>query len=100
MSYQKTAREYNTFQANLTKAQREEKMYTITQSELASNPGVSYYRSIGKIFMKSPQEDITNHLSTNIEQQKKQQTDLSSKIEYLEKRLKSQQLNMQELTSG
>jgi stress-induced-phosphoprotein 1 len=102
MLHNKTAREYNTFQANLNKAQREEKMYGITLQELEKNPAASgnYYRSVGKIFVKSTQPQVVEHLEKNISGQKKKQQELTGKLEYLEKRLKSQQLNMKELTSG
>ena len=102
LQHNKTAREYNTFQANLTKAQREEKMYGITMQELEKNPATSgnYFRSVGKIFMKSTQPQVLEHLQKNIAGQQKKQQELTGKLEYLEKRLKSQQLNMKELTSG
>ena len=47
----------------------------------------------------SPLDSIhTTHLENNIEGQKKKQQELTGKSEYLEKRLKSQQMNMKELT--
>ena len=100
IQHNKTAREYNTVQANYNKAQREEKVYSITRKELDDNPGTGeYFRSVGKVFVKSTQPQIIEHLDTNIAAQQKKQQELSGKIQYLEKRLKSQQLNMKELTS-
>lgn len=100
VQYSQTAREYNTVKANLNKAVREEKMYGITLSEVKDHPSVSgdYFRSVGKLFMRSSQSDILSHLEGNIESQKKKQQELTGKSEYLEKRLKSQQMNMKELT--
>jgi len=99
IQYGNTAREYNTVKANLTKAAREEKMYGVTFSEVKENPSVSgdYFRSVGKLFMRSSQTDILEHLETNIQGQKKKQQELTGKSDYLEKRLKSQQMNMKEL---
>ncbi len=99
IQYGNTAREYNTVKANLNKAVREEKMYGLTLSEVKENPSVSgdYFRSVGKLFLRSSQSDILQHLENNIEGQKKKQQELTGKSEYLEKRLKSQQLNMREL---
>jgi chaperonin cofactor prefoldin len=99
VQYSNTAREYNTVKANLNKAAREEKMYGITLSEVKENPSISgdYFRSVGKLFMRSSQTDIFKHLETNIQGQKKKQQELNGKSEWLEKRLKSQQMNMKEL---
>ncbi|KAG7358489.1 TPR repeat-containing serine/threonine protein kinase [Nitzschia inconspicua] len=100
VQHNKTAREYQTVQANLTKAQREEKMYNLTFEELKERPSAKYYRSVGKVFMQSSQPQIFEHLESNINSQQKKQQELTGKMEYLEKRLKSQQLNMKELTSS
>ena len=99
VQYGNTAREYNTVKANLTKAAREERMYGITLSEVQQNPSSSgdYFRSVGKLFMRSSESDILNHLEGNIESHKKKQQELTGKSDYLEKRLKSQQMNMKEL---
>jgi chaperonin cofactor prefoldin len=100
MQHSKTAREYNTVQANFSRAQREEKMYSLTRKELEENPSQGeYFRSVGKVFVKSTHPKIMEHLDNNIATQQKKQQEISGKIQYLEKRLKSQQLNMKELTS-
>mmetsp|Transcript_8030 Transcript_8030/g.19753 ORF Transcript_8030/g.19753 Transcript_8030/m.19753 type:complete len:256 (+) Transcript_8030:144-911(+) len=99
IQYGQTAREYNAVKANLNKAMREEKMYGLTLSEVQQRPSVSgdYFRSVGKLFMRSSEPDILSHLENNIEGQKKKQQELTGKSDYLEKRLKSQQMNMKEL---
>ena len=97
----KTAREYNEVQANYNRATREEKMYSITKKELDQNPSQGdYFRTVGKVFVKTTEPKIMEHLDTNIAAQQKKQQEFSGKIQYLEKRLKSQQLNMKELTSS
>ncbi|MGK3745577.1 MAG: chaperonin cofactor prefoldin [Bacillariaceae sp.] len=100
MQYGTSAREYNTVNANLNKAQREEKMYGITLSEVEQNPSASgnYFRSVGKLFLQSTKPEVTEHLQSNIDNQKKTQEELTGKKDYLEKRLKSQQMNMKELS--
>ncbi|KAL3924261.1 MAG: hypothetical protein SGARI_006068, partial [Bacillariaceae sp.] len=101
VQYNKTAQDYNSVQANFNKAQREEKVYSITRKELDENPSQGeYFRTVGKVFVKSTQPKIMEHLDSNIELQQKKQEEFSGKIKYLEKRLKSQQLNMKELTSS
>ncbi len=101
LQHSKTSREYSSFQASLNQAQREEKMYGLTLQELQNNPPASgnYYRSVGKLFVKSSQPQIFQHLETNVASQQTKQQEVKGKLEYLEKRLKSQQLNMKELTS-
>lgn len=111
--YTTTVREYNLVQANYQKAVREDKMYNITLKELEDNPatassashsdgggGGEYYRRVGKIFMKSTYTDVIDHLHKNIDHHRKKQQDHQGKLQYLEKKLKSQQLNMNELTGG
>jgi len=100
VQYGNTAREYNTVQANRMRAEKEEKMYGITLNEVKETPSVSgeYFRSVGKLFLRQSQKEIHEHLEKNIRNQKKQQQELTGKSEYLEKRLKSQQLNIKELT--
>jgi tetratricopeptide (TPR) repeat protein len=105
-------REYHSVQADLQRAQREEKMYGITQAELESNPskassggdgdgtGAYYYRSVGKLFLKSTSGQITDHLTRNVATQQAKQKECTGRLEYLEKRIKSIQLNMRELTGA
>mmetsp|Transcript_26077 Transcript_26077/g.61938 ORF Transcript_26077/g.61938 Transcript_26077/m.61938 type:complete len:335 (-) Transcript_26077:1320-2324(-) len=107
VQYSTTAREYSLVQADLQKAVREDKMYNITLKELQENPAKQskgdgddgrYYRSVGKIFLKSSHNDVVDHLNKNIDVHQKKQKAHKGKLEYLEKKLKSQQLNMKELT--
>lgn len=103
-----TSRDYNTVAANLNKVVREAKMAQITQEELeksttsneASGSSSSYYKSIGKIFLKQDRTQIMDHLKSSVDECAKKETDLKQKLEYLERRLKSQQQNMQELMAA
>ena len=101
VQHSQASREYNTVQANLNKTQREHKMNEITLQELEANPSSGgYYKSVGKIFMKSTSDRVLDNLKSSMEEQKKKETDLKQKIEYLERRIKSQEQNMQELASS
>lgn len=96
-----TSREYNKIKANLTKSQREQKMSEITLAELEKNPSTGcHFRSAGKVFIKQPRDEIFSFLKTTMDRHDKLQTDLQQKIEFLERRLLSQQANVRELTSS
>lgn len=96
-----TSREYNKVQANLTKLLREQRMNEITLNELEKNPSEgSYFRSIGKVFVKHARDDIYGHLKSVMEEQGKNQSDLMQKSDFLERRMQSQQQNVQELRTS
>jgi chaperonin cofactor prefoldin len=101
VQHSQTVREYNTAQANLTKSQREHKMQEITHKELQEQPAESAcYRTIGKVFVKSTRGNVLDHIQSNMDLQQKKQADMTQKLDYLERRIKSQQQNMQELVSS
>ena len=56
------------------------------------------YRSIDKMFMLTPRSEVMTHLDDSIERESKIETDLEGKLDYLERRMKSQQANIAELT--
>ena len=101
LQYGQSAREYKTVQVNLDKTQREQRISGITLSELEANPSVgAYYRSVGKCFMKSSRDKVLDHLKSAQQEYTKKETDLTQKLEYLGRRMKSQQQNMKELVSS
>ena len=101
VQYAETTREYSKVQANLSKLQREHKINQITFEELEKNPGDgAYFRSAGKIFMKHPRDDIFGYLKGTMDLQAKKESELIQKTEFLERRLHSQQQNVQELRSA
>jgi len=76
-------------------------MNQITLDDLATNPSSgAYFKSVGKIFLKSTKEKVTEQLESSVENQKKKENDLKQKMDYLERRIKSQEQNMQELLSS
>lgn len=101
LQHAETTREYNKVQANLSKLQREHKINQITLDELEKNPSEgAYFRSTGKVFMKHDRDDIFGHLKNVMGEQGKRQTELVQKMEFLERRIHSQQQNVQELRSS
>lgn len=96
-------RDYNVVTANIGKSQKELKMNEITVSELEKLPKDSdskMYRGIGKMFMLCSQEEVFEHLETEMTEDAKKITDMTQKKDYLERRMTSQQQNIKELTSS
>lgn len=101
-----TAKEYRVAKANLTKSQNGRRSGELTKEELERLPSprggtdARMYRGVGKMFMLSSRTDIMSHLEEGIEREGKEEKDLTAKLEYLERRMKSQQQNIQELTKS
>ena len=98
--YVQTNREFNTVKANIIKAQREHKSHEITKTELEKLPedeDSQMYRGIGKMFLLSDRDEVMDHLTKSIDDEKKREHDLTQKMEYLERQMKSQRQNMEEL---
>jgi chaperonin cofactor prefoldin len=98
--YVQTLREHQTVEANLTKARREYKSHQLTKLELdklAPTEEARMYRSVGKMFLLSSRQQVMERLDKDMETEKKREEDLLQKQDYLERRLKSQQQNIQEL---
>lgn len=98
-----TTKEYRMVKANIMKVQNGKKSNQLTKGELEKLPPGSdskMYRSVGKMFMLASRGEIMNYLEDNIEREGKEEKDLSGKLEYLERRMKSQQQNIQELTKS
>jgi len=96
-------RDYNVVNANIGKSQKELKMNEITVSELEKLPKDSdskMFRGIGKMFMLCSQDEVFEHLDHEMTDDKKKITDMMQKKDYLERRMKSQQQNIRELTSS
>uniref|UniRef100_A0A7R9X0M1 Hsp70-Hsp90 organising protein n=1 Tax=Craspedostauros australis TaxID=1486917 RepID=A0A7R9X0M1_9STRA len=98
IQYSQSTREYNAVQAHMNKSLREQKMQQVTQEELGKDDSnLAMYKSVGKVFVKSSKENIMEYLETSVAEQGKKQKDMTQKLEYLEKRIKSQRQNMEEL---
>eukprot|EP00934_Nitzschia_sp_Nitz4_P004799 Nitzschia sp. Nitz4//scaffold110_size71422//65582//66435//NITZ4_005886-RA/size71422-augustus-gene-0.17-mRNA-1//-1//CDS//3329533125//4789//frame0 len=101
MQLAETAREYNVVKANLSKFEREQKMNQLTLSEIEKNPSQgAYFKSVGKIFVKHDQKSILDHLTSSLESQTKRESEIKHKLEYLERRMETQQQNIKEVAAS
>jgi chaperonin cofactor prefoldin len=101
--YVQTSREISIAQANVSMAQREYKANEITKAELdkvSEAVDTKMYRSVGKMFLLSSRSDVVDHLTQSMQSDKRREAELTQKLEYLEKRLKSQRLNIEELVKA
>ena len=77
------------------------KAHELTKNELEKLPisdtDTRMYRSIGKMFMLSSRPEVMENIEKSMAMEKLRETDLLQKQEYLERRIKSQQQNIQEL---
>jgi chaperonin cofactor prefoldin len=114
-SYQQTARDYQISQANLHKYQREYQIAELTSRELSdvatatvdatkiaadTSCATSYptcYRSIGKMFLKTPYDEVQSKLEQQMKECQNKEQDIQQQMVYLEKKLESQKKNMNEL---
>lgn len=96
--YVQMNRELETIKIDRSRAEREFKLAEITKADIAELPETSAcYRSIGKMFLRESREEIVTHLDKNMEEATKTETAMKQKAEYLEKKLKSQRQNIEEL---
>ena len=101
LQYNQANREFNTVNANMVKTQREYHINELTKAELDELPAdANCYRSIGKMFMMSSKPGVMEHLEKRMDEQKKKEADMTQKLEYLERRIKSTQKNMEELVAS
>lgn len=98
LQHAETAREYNKVEANRSKLKREQRMNQLTLDELEKNPSNgAHFQSLGKIFLKQDRSSIFKKVHDSMEKQRKNETDLSQKMEFLRRRMESQQQNLREL---
>jgi chaperonin cofactor prefoldin len=96
--YAQTSREMGAVQANLNTIQQESRIAELTKGELEPIDGSTQcYRQIGKLFLRSSKDQVVQHLDEQLEDHKKKEKDLTSKMDYLERRLKSQKQNIDEI---
>jgi stress-induced-phosphoprotein 1 len=96
--YVQMNRELETLKVNVMKSERESKMAEYTKADLdLLPPSSACYRSIGKMFLKESREDVVAFLNKNMETASNDKEDALKKMEYLEKKIKSQKQNMEEL---
>jgi tetratricopeptide (TPR) repeat protein len=100
--FRTSARDYNICKSNIEKCQREHKINEITKDELDKLPlsesDSKMYRGIGKMFLMASRTEVNEYLQDEIGLVKKKEWEYQAKLEYLEKRLKSQKQNIEELS--
>jgi chaperonin cofactor prefoldin len=94
-----TSIELGTVQATAIRAQKEYNIANLTREELERSvpEEARCFRSIGKMFARTTRSDMLTHLQDKMTVQSKLSNDLVQKADYLERQLKSQQQNIQEL---
>lgn len=96
--YAQTSREMGAVQASMNAIQQESRIAELTKAELEPLDGSTQcYRQIGKLFLRSSKDQVVHHLDEQLEEHKKKEKDLTSKMDYLERRLKSQKQNIDEI---
>jgi chaperonin cofactor prefoldin len=102
VQYTRTSREMQTVQVNLNKTQRGYQVSELTSQELSTSipDPANCYRSVGKMFLQSSKAGCLQHLNSAMEMQRKIEEDLTKQIEYLDRQMKSQRQNMDELVGS
>ena len=96
--YMQLNRELETIKVDRARADRELKLAEFTKAGLGELPETSAcYRSVGKMFLRQTREEVVTHLIKNMEEASKMETTMKQKAEYLEKKMKSQRQNIEEL---
>ncbi|KAL3782670.1 hypothetical protein ACHAWO_002595 [Cyclotella atomus] len=94
-----TTKEYRTVKASILMSQKSKRSNELTKSELEQIPTADkMYRGVGKMFMLQDRKDVVEYLDREIERETKSEGDLVGKLDYLERRIKSMQSNIGELT--
>ncbi|CAM9841194.1 unnamed protein product [Pylaiella littoralis] len=93
-----TKRELAEVEAQLQANLREAKRGVLTRGELERvGDGTPMYQSVGKMFLSQTKEEISALLDGQRESKSKSEAQLQSKLSYLQKRLASEQSNLDEI---
>jgi tetratricopeptide (TPR) repeat protein len=98
-----TVRDYSYVNGDIIKAQKSQRVNEITIRELDTLPKDSdpkMYMGVGKMFVATTSEDVHKTLEQENKDFEKKATEMTQRKEYLERRMKSQQQNIIELTSN
>lgn len=98
--YQQIHRDLQVTLSDLQKSEKEQKIAEITKGDIADLAGEARcYRSVGKMFLLSSKDNVDAGLKEKIETSKVSQVKLKEKVAFLEKRLKTQEQSIKELTA-
>ena len=88
-------------QVRLANMQRESRATQATGHQISElNAEVPLYRAVGKAFVATPRAEVEEKLEKDLETNIRNQRDLTDRVEYLERRIQSNTVNLKELTAG
>lgn len=103
IQYTRMVREHGTLQAHWQAAKRQGTVADLTRQEITGIPeNAKCYRSVGKAFLRAwdNKSQVEEYLEKERADLAKQETEYLQKLEYLERRIKSQRQNMEELIAS
>jgi|TARA_B110000305_G_C19244741_1_gene541750 chaperonin cofactor prefoldin len=93
-----TKREINEVSQYLARAQREQKMSALTVGDLENvGDDVKMFQGVGKMFMRATHDEIIKNVTAASKGEEKKEVELQKKLDYLQKKFKSQTENYWEL---
>jgi tetratricopeptide (TPR) repeat protein len=112
LQYIQTNRELEMIKVNMSHRERERRVSELTKNEVmlmdhenadsssANNQEMTgYYRSVGKMFLKSSRDEIVQHLDQSMAVCQEKENEMKKQSEYLMRQSQSQRQNMQELVN-
>jgi len=95
------SRDLRGVQAKLSGYERDTKINAVTANEVEKlDPSTPMYLAVGKTFLFTERSEIESKLEKEIENITKNKRDLLDRQEYLERKIKSDQNNLKDLTAG
>lgn len=95
------SRDLKNVSLRLSSLQRDSKLNQITQTQINTlDESIPLYRAVGKAFFFTPQDSIQNRLEKELETYKKNEKDLSDRMQYLERRITSNTQNLKDLVAA
>jgi chaperonin cofactor prefoldin len=114
--YIQTSRDLETLKMNIAHRERERKVSEITKNEVlqmdnehdaggggsggGETTGGGYYRSVGKMFLRTSRDEIISYLDQSMTACQQKENELKQQSEYLQRQVQSQRQNMQELVKA
>lgn len=107
-----TNRELEMIKVNMSHRERERKVSEFTKNEVLqmdndssssnnnSKQEMGYYRSVGKMFLRTSRDEIVQHLDKSMAACQQKEDEMKKQSEYLMRQVKLQRENMQELVNA
>ncbi|GAA96893.1 uncharacterized protein L969DRAFT_94849 [Mixia osmundae IAM 14324] len=98
---QSTGRQLKVVRGTIQSLEKETKLVSLTQRELATIPlsdeGTRYYKGVGKMFMQEPRKAIDQNLATRSKEAESETAALRKRQAYLDRELQQAQRSLQEI---